>query len=280
MYGEAVGYAIVHSECDGPPPVLVHGWPDTERLWAPTVAALRPHYRCLRFTWPGFAPGAPRTLQSFDESVDLLARIVERAGGGAPVTLLLHDCGCPFGSQFALHHPGRVARVISVDVGDAGSREHWRELGVTAKATTVAYQTALAAAWKLGGTAGDAIARRIARAARAPAPADRVHAGQGWPYYVAWTGARGGYRRAQRFAPAIPMLYVYGARKPFMFHSTAWAHAIAARPQCRVLGLPGGHWVMHAQQAAFNQAVLAWLNETGARTSPGRVAGSDGAGVG
>lgn len=263
MQSETVGGVIVHSEGAGPPLVMAHGWPDTERLWAPTAAALRPQYRCLRFTWPGFEPGAPRILQSLDESVDLLARVVDRAG--APVTLLLHDWGCLFGYQFALRHPERVARVIGVDVGDAGSREHRRELGVAAKAAIVAYQTALAAAWGLGGAAGDAIARRIARGARAPAPADRVHAGQGWPYVVAWTGARGGYRQAQRFMPAMPMLFVYGARKPFTFHSTAWAQEIAARPQCRVLGLPCGHWVMHAQQAAFNQAVLGWLCETEGR---------------
>ncbi len=34
--------------------VMLHGWPDTQALWAPQVAALRTHARCVRFTLPGF----------------------------------------------------------------------------------------------------------------------------------------------------------------------------------------------------------------------------------
>ena len=34
--------------------VMVHGWPDTYRLWDDTVAHLKDRYRCVRFTLPGF----------------------------------------------------------------------------------------------------------------------------------------------------------------------------------------------------------------------------------
>ncbi len=45
----------IHVEGDHPHAVvMLHGWPDSFRLWDATVAALMPFYRCVRFTLPGF----------------------------------------------------------------------------------------------------------------------------------------------------------------------------------------------------------------------------------
>ena len=62
-----------------------------------------------------------------------------------------------------------------------------------------------------------------------------------------------------------PMLYIYGERKPFMFHSPQWLAALAARPDCAVRAFPTGHWVMVQQPQAFNQCVRAWLQASDAR---------------
>ena len=236
--------------------LLIHGWPDTHHLWDPQVAALQSRYRCVRFTLPGFAPGAARSVHTLDEIVALIHRVIERACGGGPVTLLLHDWGCFFGYQFALRHPTRVRRIIGVDIGDAGSRRHLHETGLTAKLSIVGYQLWLAAAWRIGGRVGDRMARAMARAARAPAGQHQVSAQMGYPYYLQWTG---GYRQAKAFTPACPMLFIYGTRKPFMFHSSGWAQDVAARPGNRVLACESGHWVMVEQAAQFNAAVIDWL---------------------
>jgi len=34
--------------------VMIHGWPDTYRLWDAQAAFFRDRYRCVRFTLPGF----------------------------------------------------------------------------------------------------------------------------------------------------------------------------------------------------------------------------------
>ena len=90
--------------------VMMHGWPDTLRLWDATVGALKDGYRCVRFTQPGFEPGSPRRMRSLDELMALYAVIIDRVSPGRPVTLLLHDWGCVFGYQYAMRHPARVAR--------------------------------------------------------------------------------------------------------------------------------------------------------------------------
>ncbi len=239
--------------------VMIHGWPDTHRLWDRQVESLRASYRCVRFTLPGFEPGHARQTYSLERVVEVIRHVVEQTCGGRPVTLLLHDFGCFFGYQFALRHPLLVKRIVGVDVGDAGSRRHLHELTLKAKLSLVAYQLWLAAAWRIGGSVGDWMARRMAAMARAPAEAALVSAQMGYPYYVQWAGAAGGYRKAKLFVPACPMLFVYGKRKPFMFHSSGWADELASRPGCQVLAFDAGHWVMVAKPEEFNQAVGAWL---------------------
>ena len=59
----------VHVEGDESAPtiVMVHGWPDTYRLWDGQVEFLKPRYRCIRFTLPGFDERQPRRIHTVDE---------------------------------------------------------------------------------------------------------------------------------------------------------------------------------------------------------------------
>ena len=243
--------------------VMLHGWPDTHRLWDAQVEHLSANYRCIRFTLPGFTLGAPRRAHSLAQVVETLKQVIVQACPGRRVTLLLHDWGCVFGYEFAMRHPELVARIVGVDVGDAGSRAHLRSLGLKAKAMVFAYQAWLALAWAVGAHLsaglGDRMTRWMARALRCPSDARFIGSQMNYPYFMQWTGAHGSYRRALRFEPACPMLYLWGRRKPFQFHSAQWVHALRARPGCGALEFNTGHWVMTAQPREFNEAVSAWL---------------------
>jgi pimeloyl-ACP methyl ester carboxylesterase len=165
-----------------------------------------------------------------------------------------------------MRYPQLVRRVIGVDVGDAGSRRHRHSLTLKAKAMIFGYQSWLALAWRIGGRLGDRMARAMARALRCPVDPGTVGATMGYPYYIQWTGAYGGYRQAKVFKPEYPMLFIYGRRKPFMFHSPDWVEALASGPGHRVVGFDTGHWVMVQRPDEFNRTVLAWLGETAAST--------------
>jgi len=247
--------------------VMIHGWPDTHRLWDAQVEAFKDRYRCVRFTLPGFDPSRPARAYSLDEVVETIRRVVAEACLGERVILLLHDWGCLFGYQFAVRHPQLVERVIGVDIGDAGSRRHRAELGARGKLMVMAYQLWLALAWRVGGGIGDSMSRWMARVLRCPADPRSIGSHMGYPYAVSWLGVAGGLRGLRSFDPHCPMLYLYGERKPFMFHSRAWIERLAARPGSRVLGLPTGHWVMIGRRREFNDAVLSWLDETERRAS-------------
>lgn len=239
--------------------VMVHGWPDTHHLWDAQVAALRGRYRCVRFTLPGFDADQPARPTSMAEMTALFAAIVQHAGRGQPVTLLLHDWGCHFGYQYALARPESVRRVIGVDVGDTTSADFRRGLSTQAKLMVAGYQLWLAAAWRLRASLGDRMTRFMARSLRCKSDQGRIGAQMNYPYDMQWTGSFGGFRDLRPVVPLWPMLFIYGTRKPFMFHTAAWAEKLAATPGNAVLGLRAGHWVMVDQPAAFNQALLDWL---------------------
>ena len=242
--------------------VMIHGWPDTHALWDAQVDALKGHMRCVRFTLPGFDLSRKGRAYSLAEVVGAIRRVVEEACPDQRVSLLLHDWGCFFGYQFATRHPQFVARVIGVDIGDAGSRCHRAELGTKGMLMVAAYQMWLALAWRVGGRIGNAMSRWMARVLRCPADPRRIGSQMGYPYALTWLGVSGGLRGLRAFDPHCPMLYIYGERKPLMFHSRAWIRRLAKGPGNRVIGLPTGHWVMIERKRAFNNTLLSWLTET------------------
>jgi pimeloyl-ACP methyl ester carboxylesterase len=240
--------------------VMIHGWPDTHRLWDAQVEALKERYRCVRFTLPGFDLSQPKRAYPLGEVLDTIRRALEQACPGEKVTLLLHDWGCFFGYQFAMRHPELVERVVGVDIGDAGSRQNRAELGARGMFMVLAYQIWLALAWRISGRIGDVMARWMARAIGCPTDPRAIGSQMGYPYAMRWLGVAGGLDRLKVFKPHCPMLYLYGERKPFMFHSRAWAESVAAR------AFPTGHWIMIERASEFNAALLAWLAQTEKRT--------------
>ncbi|NML44402.1 alpha/beta hydrolase [Ramlibacter sp. G-1-2-2] len=238
--------------------LLLHGWPDTLQLWDPTVEVLRDRFRCVRFTLPGYAPGSPRVQPTLEEISGLLLHIVDQVSPEQPVTLVLHDWGCIFGYQFAMRHPQRVARIVGVDVGDAESLS--RTLSKKQLLMVAGYQLWLALAWKIGGGLGDRMTRHMARFLRAPADPARISVRMNWPYHRTWFGgAQSLPRQSRPLRPACPMLFIYGKRKPLMFHSKRWTDELAQRPGSRVEAFETGHWVMVSDPIGFHRVLREWL---------------------
>ena len=99
----------------------------------------------------------------------------------------------------------------------------------------------------------------MARALTSPGDPRFIDSRMNYPYDITWTGSHGSYRGMVRFEPPVPMLFVYGKRKPFLFHTPAWADDLAMRPGNQVRAFTTGHWVMSQQPQQFNQVVDAWL---------------------
>jgi len=239
--------------------LMMHGWPDTLALWDGVVAHLQDHFLCARLTMPGFVEGPEAT--SLDAMCELLASVSDHVGAGKPVTLMLHDWGCVFGYEFAMRYPHRVARVVGVDVGDHNSGALLRSWRLNEKMAVWGYQFWLALAWRFGGDLGSRMTRAMARWLRCPTDSAMISSRMNYPYAMRWFGVAGGFKSAAQIRLSMPFLYVYGERKPFMFHSPKWLADVAARPGSAVQGLPCGHWVMISRPEAFQALVGAWLTQ-------------------
>jgi cis-3-alkyl-4-acyloxetan-2-one decarboxylase len=247
----------VHLEGQGEQTILmIHGWPDSYRLWDRQVDLLKARFRCARFSLPGYEVGNPPRAASLEEMISLFKAITDAVSPMQPVTLLLHDWGCVFGYQFAARYPERVARIVGVDIGDSFSKAFLGSLSTKEKFMIAAYQLWLALAYKLGGL-GTVMTRWMARQLSCKVDPQFIAAQQNYPYVLNWTG---GFKKAVNFFPHCPFLYLYGKRKPFMFHSSKWLERLAASPGSEVHGFATGHWVMVGDPAGFNQKLLAWLS--------------------
>jgi pimeloyl-ACP methyl ester carboxylesterase len=247
---------------DGDPILFVQGWPDDASIWDETVATLAPKYRCARVTMPNFG-GHTDERWGYDTEtiVEALVALIRRLSADRKVTLVLHDWGSYWGH--AAHHrcPERVARVATLDVAP-----HY-EPGPGAVLGIVAYQWWLLGAFVLGRPVGDWMTKSLAKAAHAPADPHRISAAMNYPYRNGWADLFTGRARelTKGYWPTCPLLFVYGERKPFPFHSDAWIDHVE-RVGGAVVGLPCGHWVM--QHKAFVPVLTRWLEATGGK-SPG-----------
>ena len=244
--------------------LMLHGWPDTHRLWDSAVEALKADYRCVRFALPGFDLSKPPVALPLDKITALIDSIVDAVSPTEPVTLLLHDWGCMFGYEFASLHADRVAAVIAVDIGDHNSGDYPRSLSGKAKLGALAYQMWLAVAWKIGRHINERLADRMTRwmahTIGCRTPPETIGWQMNYPYAMAWLGQSGGLSGTARVKPIWPLLYIYGAKKPFMFHSPQWLAKVAQIPGNKVEEFATGHWVMMHKPAEFNASVKAWLD--------------------
>jgi len=241
--------------------VMLHGWPDTYRVWDAQVAELKQRYRCVRFTLPGFDIAKPRRSYSLDAMLRVLLHIVNSVSQKQKVILMLHDWGCVFGYEFYMRNKGLVSCIIGIDIGDAQSKATARSRSVGQKLMVGGYQSTLALAWAVGGPVGNVMTRTMAKVLGAPSLKEYISSGMNFPYYILSAGAAGSYSSLVPFVPKVPMLYIYGIRKPFMFHSPQWTENLAGKEGCKVVAMETDHWPMLRQPERFNQIVTAWLEK-------------------
>jgi cis-3-alkyl-4-acyloxetan-2-one decarboxylase len=244
---EIEGITVYVSGNSGPAVLFLHGWPDSYRLWDSAVAALSPQFRCIRFSLPGYDLSKPPRGTSAEEMNALIATILDRIVPGEKVHLVMHDWGCIFGQYVMQVHADRIARVVATDIGDFNTGAFTRSLSAKAKFSALFYQLWLAFAYKLGGIApgiATGMTRWMAGKLKCPVPPEQMSWQMNYPYAMTWFSTHGNFKAIAKVKPKAPLLYLYGERKPFQFHSPQWLEAIRATPGCYERGLAANHWVM------------------------------------
>jgi pimeloyl-ACP methyl ester carboxylesterase len=240
--------------------VMIHGWPDTYRLWDEQVENLKKKFVCVRFTLPGFDITKKRKLYTVPELIDIFSEIIDTVSPDKKVTLLLHDWGCVFGYQYYMKHKDRVSKLIGIDIGDVDSKN--LDLPFKMVLFAVSYQLWLACAWLIGGKVGDGMTRWLARKFKIRADINLIWSGMNYGYHIKYSSAfRGKKMSPTLFDPTTPMLFLYGKNKPTMFHSRNFVYKINTAPGSRAVGFDAGHWVMLDKPAEVSEEINSWLGE-------------------
>ena len=114
-----LGEAMLHyvTAGQGPPVVLLHGWPQTWWEWRHTMAALAPHYTVIAPDLRGLGDSS-RPLGGYDKRTVAgdVWRLVSQTLGHQRFRLVGHDWGGPTAFALAADHPDAVQQLAIVDV--------------------------------------------------------------------------------------------------------------------------------------------------------------------
>jgi pimeloyl-ACP methyl ester carboxylesterase len=235
------------------PAYLVHGVPDTARLWRPLRARLA-RTDVVAPDLPGFG-GAPLPAAfgaTADEYAAWLVADIERLG--APVDLVGHDWGSILSQRVAALRPDLV-RTLACGAGPVDAEYRWHDMAVV-------WQTPGAGEQMMEAFGGEAAAAALAAAGVPPEHAGEVAARID---AVMKDCILRLYRSAvaigERWQPAMhavrgPTLAVWAADDPFV--DLRFGERLAARVGGTLLRLDGGHWWPLARPGEVAEALAAF----------------------
>src|SRR5215469_16523669 len=112
------GLSIFYREAgpkEGPPLLLLHGFPSSSRMFEPLFARLSDRYHLVAPDYPGFGHSDWPDPDRFAYTFDHIAAVIDdftQAMGLSHYTLYMQDYGGPVGFRMVLAHPERVQAII------------------------------------------------------------------------------------------------------------------------------------------------------------------------
>lgn len=268
--------------------LFIHGFPDSPRLWSPTVKAMTASgYRCVLVALPGCRGQQVEKPLSSDLIVDQLQSALRKLDNHS-FTVIGHDFGALFALLLRQKYPSTVHRMVLVDVGN------FAHLSWFAQACILSYQVTFLLCYCIGYPIGTFFLRRRLRSwSYTVRPVEEVQSDMAWPYlwllsqFLKWLHTRLTERRISassqhRTSPAstewtgvrrdliaggenetpIPILYVYGRAKPFYFHDKQFELDVAQTPHGVVESMEAGHWLQLQRQDEWLSLVSKWLDSS------------------
>lgn len=110
---QAAGLTVAYRELgDGPPVVLLLGWPTSSFLWRRVMEPIAARNRVVALDLPGYGESDKPLGAAYDfDFYDAVLDEFTSALGIAQTGLAGHDLGGPIGLYWALHRPGRVTKL-------------------------------------------------------------------------------------------------------------------------------------------------------------------------
>jgi len=118
---------------DGPPLLLIHGWPEFWFTWAKIMPLLAPHFRVIAPDLRGFGgsdkiPAGYTREMTPDLHADDLAALLD-ALNLQHAGIVAHDIGALIAQALIRNHPGRITKFFAFDCPYPGIGRRWIEGG-------------------------------------------------------------------------------------------------------------------------------------------------------
>jgi pimeloyl-ACP methyl ester carboxylesterase len=219
----------------GPTVLLVHGFPDTAKVWDGLVGELKQRFRVVRYDVRGAGgsegPGETNAYR-IEKLADDLVRVAEATG--SRVHLVGHDWGAVQGWRAVAERPEAFESFTAISGPDLGHASDWYRRNFPSRETV----EQLARSWYMG-------------AFKIPKLPDLVFPTSGLALYRANIGREHEARRiATRVLQIVPTKDRY-VTPALAGASTRWCDDV------RVKTVPAGHWVIRDQP----EVVAAWIEE-------------------
>ena len=245
--------------------VFVHGNPGSSRDFDALVAAAGRNGRAVAFDVPGMGhaddrPGGDYTVDGAAEFIeDVRARLgIER------VHMVLHDFGGPWGLQWAVHHPDRLASVALIDTGVF--------IGYYGHPIALAYHTPIVGELDMATTTRQTFTDSLQAQNPKPLPerfVDRMYddydhntrcAALSYYRSIANPDAMGKAQAKVLRKRRRPALVLWGKKDPYVPVSLARTQ-LQAFPGARIVIRPNdGHWPFIDEPAAARDTIVPFLH--------------------
>jgi pimeloyl-ACP methyl ester carboxylesterase len=257
--------AIEHSiegNPDGPTVVFIHGWPDDASLWRRQIDAMKTDFRCVVLTLPNFGETHEKAGgHDFPELVERIAATIREVRPEGRVSLVTHDWGAYLGYLLEQSHPELIECMAALDIGG-----HLRPTDWKTRLMIIGYQWPLILSWWVGGllpALGRLMTRAVGNRVHVPErQLEQIHSRYNYLYFYLWRAMLLPWHRKsllRNYRPRCPVLYLFGERKPLMFHSERWLD-IVSESGGRSRGIEGaGHWLMESHADEVNRDLLDWF---------------------
>jgi pimeloyl-ACP methyl ester carboxylesterase len=111
----AIDGALLHVTLAGdetaPALLLLHGFPNSSRMFRPLIPDLSPHCRIVAPDLPGFGASGVVENATFERFADIIEKLLDRVGV-EKAFIYLHDFGAPVGLHMATRRPDLVLGLI------------------------------------------------------------------------------------------------------------------------------------------------------------------------
>lgn len=270
---DGVRLAVDHHSTDGPTVVLVHGFPDTQRVWDEVVAALTPWARVITYDVRGAgASGRPdhRAGFRFAQLAEDLRTVLDHVQPDEPVHVVGHDWGAIQAFE-AVCLPEIATRIASFTCVSGASFDHaGRALRATFGGSPRLLRNALrqlTKSWYIGAFQLPVLPERAFRGGTGVRILEALEHLEPRPGHPADTLAEDGangvelYRanlhrvmRPQRSTVHVPTQVVIGTEDPFVSMGLFDELAELA-PEAFLQRIHGGHWLPRTHPTAIADAV-------------------------